>query len=85
MKQFQHTVTIPGGIHARTTGRLVSLAARPDCRVNGVFGNRIANLSRPIELLALNVRHGDTVTVLADGPDEDACIQALQEHMKESV
>ena len=85
MKQFEHTVTTPGGIHARTTGRMVSLAAGYTCTVTVLYNGRKADLRRPIELLALAVPQGQTVTVQTEGPDEDVCAAALQQHMQQTV
>lgn len=85
MKQFEHLVTTPGGIHARTTGRMVSLAAQYRCKVTILLDGRTADLSRPIELLALGVRQNQTVTVQVEGPDEDSCAAALQQHMQATV
>ena len=85
MKQFEDLVTTPGGIHARTTGRMVSIAAGYNCTVTVLCDGRKADLRRPIELLALSVRQGQTVTVQVEGPDEDACAAALQQHMQQTV
>ena len=85
MKQFQHTVTIPGGIHARTTGQLTTLTTGYSSTVTVLCGSAKANLRRPFELLAMGVQQGQTVTVQAEGDDEAACIAALQQLFETSV
>ena len=85
MKQFQHTVTIPGGIHARTTGQLTTLAAGYSCAVTVLCGSAKANMRRPFELLAMGVQQGQTITVQAEGDDEAECIAALQQLFADTV
>ena len=79
MKQFQYTVTIPGGLPARTTGQLTTPAAGYSCAVTVLCGSAKANMRRPIELLAMGVQQGQTITVQAEGDDEAECIAALQQ------
>lgn len=85
MKQFQYTVTIPGGIHARTTGRLATLAAGYSSAVTVLHGSAMANMRRPFDLLAMGVQQGQTITVQAEGDDEAECIAALQQLFADTV
>lgn len=85
MKQFEHTVRTPGGIHARTTGLLVSIANAHRSQVLIQRGTAKADLNRPIELLSMSVRQDETITIVVEGPDEEACCAALNAYMKESV
>lgn len=85
MKQFEHTVQTQGGIHARMTGQLVNLAGGYQSQVSIHRGAAKASLKRPIELLSMGVRQGETVTVQVDGPDEDACAAAFAQYMSESI
>ncbi len=82
MQEARLTITHPAGLHARPAALFVRTAAAFDAAV------RLTNLTRDAErdadaksiisLMTLGVEHDHDVLVRADGPDEDAAIDALR-------
>ncbi|MSS46484.1 HPr family phosphocarrier protein [Cutibacterium sp. WCA-380-WT-3A] len=64
------TVGHPAGIHARVAAHAVLLASGHSASVFLRSLRGTASLARLADLLRLDVREGDVVEVLADGPDE---------------
>ena len=65
------------GIHARPAA-LLTASLRPfGAHVECHSGNRTANARSTVELMALGVGHGETVTVVAAGDDGEAAIDAF--------
>ena len=78
MKQFEYTINDPLGIHARPAGML-SKEAKQFVSICTVAKNgTTVKASQLMKLMSLGVKQGDTVTVSADGSDEDAAIAALK-------
>lgn len=80
MRTIERTVTNPSGLHARPAAMFVRQAA--------AFASRITleNLDRssaPVDaksilmVLGSGVSNGTRIRISADGPDEDAAIEAL--------
>lgn len=63
----------PDGLHARPAAELVRLAATFDARitVNGADGSSL------LRIIALGLRHGDRVTVRAEGVQAEEAVQAV--------
>ncbi len=77
MIQRQLRVADPAGIHAIVAQELAQLAERFASSLFLRHGGRTANLGRVVEVLALGVRGGAAITVLADGVDETAALEAV--------
>ena len=79
MKQFDYTIKDPLGIHARPAGLLAKEAkAFADTVITVAKGGNAVKASQLMKLMGLAVKQGDTVTVAADGEDEDTAIAALK-------
>jgi phosphocarrier protein HPr len=80
---YQATITItdPVGLHARPAAIVVQTAGRYQARIRLEHGDKRADARSIIQLLALGVRQGSPVTVVAEGADApqalDAVLQAL--------
>lgn len=85
MKQFSYTIRDENGIHARPAGLLVQGAKGFQSVITIECASKKAPLNKLFAVMGLNVKHGDTVTVTADGPDEDAAIQAIRNLMETSL
>lgn len=77
MKQFTYTITDPLGIHARPAGLLTKEAKRFSAKCTITKDGEIRKLTQLMMLMAMGIKQGDTVTVTAEGEDEDEAIQAL--------
>jgi phosphocarrier protein HPr len=70
-------VTNPQGLHARASARVVALASRFRCNIWLVVAGRRASARSIVAVMMLAAAVGSTVRVEADGPDEQAAIQAI--------
>lgn len=73
------TVTIVNqlGMHARAAAKFVHLAGRFESRIVVSRQGRDMDGKSIMGLLLLAAARGTIVTIAADGPDEDAAIEAL--------
>ena len=78
MKQFTYTITDPLGIHARPAGLLAKEAKKFSSVCTVTKDGQTKKLTQLMLLMAMGIRQGDTVTVAAEGADEDAAIAALR-------
>lgn len=85
MKQFTYTVNDPVGIHARPAGMLVKEAKKYTSTITIEKNGKSVNALKLMALMGLGVRKGDTVTVAAEGDDEDVAIAGLEQFFKENL
>ena len=78
MKEFQYTIQDPMGFHARPAGALVRAAKAYTSKITIACGEKSAQLTRLMAVMALGIKQGQTVTVTIDGPDEDRALEDLQ-------
>ncbi len=85
MKQFDYTIKDELGIHARPAGMLAKQAKEyGDTVVTVTKGDTTVKASQLMKLMSMGVKCGDTVTVAADGPEEDKAIEELQKFFEEN-
>ena len=86
MKEFTYTITDPLGIHARPAGLLAKQAKAFGTTVVTVTkdGNSV-KASQLMKLMGMGIKQGMTVTVAAEGPEEDAAIAAMQKFFEENL
>lgn len=70
MIRFSLRIGHPAGIHARIAAQAVLRASRYTSSVFIRTSRGTASLTRLADLLGLDVNHGETVELIADGPDE---------------
>lgn len=85
MKEFSYIVNDPIGIHARPAGMLVKEAKKFQSVITLTKDDREVNCLKLMGLMSLGVKGGETVTVRADGVDEDAAIAAMEAFLKETL
>ena len=71
MKEFKCVVTNPIGIHARHAALLAQLCVGLKSAVTIFCNGKQANGNNVLEILALNARKGDSVTVRVEGENEE--------------
>lgn len=79
MKEFQYTIQDPNGLHARPAGLLVQAAQKTKSTVKITRGEKSADLKRLFSVMGMNVKHGETVTVTVEGPDEETAAKTLED------
>ncbi|MGN0164619.1 MAG: HPr family phosphocarrier protein [Lachnospiraceae bacterium] len=82
MKEFNYTITDETGIHARPAGIIAKKAKEFSATTTITKDGKSAELRKLMAVMSLGVKKGDTVTVAADGADEEAAIAALEELFK---
>jgi phosphocarrier protein HPr len=65
------------GIHARAAAKFVHLATRYEARVRVARDRREMDGKSIMGILLLAAARGSTITISADGQDEDAAVKAL--------
>ena len=78
MKSFEYTINDELGIHARPAGLLAKEAKKFESECTITKDGKTKKLSQLMMLMSLGVKQGDTVTVAADGADEDIAIAELK-------
>ena len=78
MKSFEYTINDELGIHARPAGLLAKEAKKFESECTLTKDGKSKSLSQLMMLMSLGVKQGDTVTVAADGADEDTAIAELK-------
>lgn len=85
MKTFTYTIKDEVGIHARPAGLLVKKAKEFDSTITVEKDGKLVNASKLMALMGLGVKCGDTVTVKAEGSDEDNAVAAMEEFFKSNL
>lgn len=65
------------GLHARASAKLVSTAARFDCRVEVEFGSHTADAKSIMSVMMLAASVGSMVMIKTNGEDEQAAMAAV--------
>ncbi|MBW7572385.1 HPr family phosphocarrier protein [Caproiciproducens faecalis] len=85
MKQFTYTVTDPEGIHARPAGLLVKAASAFASDIQVVKNGTAANAKKIFAVMGLAVKKGESVTVTAQGGDEEKATETLLAFFKANL
>ena len=72
-------VVNPLGLHARAAARFVQLAARFTSQVRVTRDAKVMDGKSIMGILLLAAARGTTITISADGADEQAAVEALVE------
>ena len=78
MKTFEYTIKDELGIHARPAGLLVKEAKKYASECTITKDGNTKKLTQLMMLMSLGVKQGETVTVTAEGADEDTAIEGLK-------
>ena len=78
MKTFEYTINDELGIHARPAGLLVKEAKKYESECTITKDGKTKKLTQLMMLMSLGVKQGETVTVTAEGADEDTAIEGLK-------
>lgn len=84
MKEFTYTITDPVGIHARPAGMLAKKAAGIKSTVTVIKGEKKADTRRLMALMGLGIKCGETITVQAEGEDEQAAADGIKAFLIEN-
>lgn len=85
MKNFKYTIKDPDGIHARPAGLLVKTAGKFQSRVTLKNNDKSGDAKGIFSVMGLNVKCGDEVELIAEGPDEEEAIDLIGKFMEENL
>ena len=78
MITFTHVIADVEGLHARPVALIASEARKWQSAITVSSGTACANANDLMGLMGLDARRGDELTVVVDGPDEEAAAEALR-------
>lgn len=85
MQEFQYVIRDEMGIHARPAGELVKLAAKFPCAVKLEKDGREVDAKRIMGVMSLGAKCGETLTLKADGEQEEEAIAELGRFCEENL
>jgi phosphocarrier protein len=85
MREFTYTIKNAYGIHARPAGNLVQTACEFVSSIQLKCGARTADLKKIMAVMGMEVKQGQAVTVVCEGPDQDQAISVLMEFFHEKL
>ena len=85
MKSFDYTITDEIGIHARPAGILAKKAKEYASRIIITKGGKTAEAQKLMAVMSLGVKKGETVTVSAEGEDEEKAVADMETFFKENL
>lgn len=78
MKEIQLTILGETGLHSRPADLFVRTAKLYKSAITVHKGQKSSDAKNIIKLILLNVTKGQSITVSADGPDEDKALESLK-------
>lgn len=85
MKAFQYTIQDEQGIHARPAGLLVKEASGFQSEITIEHEGKTGDAKRIFAVMALGIKHGDTLTVRVKGSDEETAATAMEAFLKANL
>lgn len=85
MKSFDYVIKDEIGIHARPAGQLAKEAKQFQSTIKISIDGKEADAGKLMAVMGLGVKKGNTVTITAEGEDEEKAIEAIEKFMKENL
>jgi phosphocarrier protein len=85
MKEVQYTISDPLGIHARPAGNFVKELQGFTSDVTITRGADSCDGKKLLALMKMRVKQGETISIKAEGPDEEACAAKAEAFLKEHL
>ena len=67
----------PTGLHLRPAGNLCREAMKYKCKVTFEYSGNVANAKSVLSVLGACIKHGDQITLMCDGEDEEIAIKEI--------
>ena len=74
-------VVINSSLDARQAAFFVQTASKYDCRIQVMIDNKKINAKSIMGMMALTLHKGMSVTIYADGADEDAAVKSMEAYL----
>ena len=85
MKEFSYTITDSAGVHARPAGMFVKAMQAFESDISLTCNQKTVNCKKLFALMGLAIKCGETITITANGTDEDNAIEAAAEFLKSNL
>ena len=74
-------VQLTSGLEARPVALLVQVASQYDCSIYVEADNKKVNAKSIMGMMTLALAPGETVTVIANGADEENALQSIEQYL----
>lgn len=81
MKKRSITIQLENGLEARPIAILVQTASQYESSIYIEIGDKKVNAKSIMGMMTLILQTGDTITVSADGKDEDAALEGIEKYL----
>jgi phosphocarrier protein len=85
MTELSYTIQDEAGIHARPAGLLVKAMQEFQSDVTVTCRGKSVSCKKLFALMGLAVKRGETITVAADGPDEEDAVAAAKTFLEKNL
>ncbi len=75
------TIELKTGLEARPVAVFVQVASRYESSIYVEYANKKVNAKSIMGMMTLGLASGESVKVIADGPDEEEAIQNIEEYL----
>ena len=75
------TINIPKGLEARPVALLVQVASQYESSIYGEIQEKKVNAKSIMGMMSLGLAEGEKITIIANGPDEDAAVDAIDKYI----
>ncbi len=79
------TIYNPTGLHLRPAGIFCNTANQFVCKVSFEYDNMMANAKSVLSVLGACIKKGDCITLVCEGEDEDAALNAMIEAVESGL
>ncbi len=75
------TINIPKGLEARPRALLVQVASQYESSIYVEIQEKKVNAKSIMGMMSLGLAEGEKITIIANGPDEDAAVDAIDKYI----
>ena len=75
------TITIPKGLEARPVALLVQVASQYESSIYVEIQEKKVNAKSIMGMMSLGLAEGEKITIIANGPDENAAVDAIDKYI----
>ena len=75
------TIRLSSGLEARPVAMLVQVASQYESEIYVESGRKKVNAKSIMGMMSMNFENGSELTIVADGADEEAAVNALSEYL----
>lgn len=75
------TINIPKGLEARPVALLVQVASQYESSIYVEIQEKKVNAKSIMGIMSLGLAEGEKITIIANGPDENAAVDAIDKYI----